>query len=149
MRISGEWLACDDGIVRPVIRVEVLARDGIWRSAELLLDTGADRTVLSANILDCLRLPFTVMQDRIGGVGGIVESVAVKTRIRMPQDDGTYAVFRGEFAACVDRDALDMSVLGRDILDMFAVIVDRPGELVAVIGGQHHYALQTGERDKQ
>jgi hypothetical protein len=28
MRIDGEWLLCDDGILRPVIRGEILASDG-------------------------------------------------------------------------------------------------------------------------
>jgi hypothetical protein len=30
MQIDGEWLVCDDGIVRPVIRGEVLAANGSW-----------------------------------------------------------------------------------------------------------------------
>jgi hypothetical protein len=94
MRFDGEWLECDDGIVRPVMRVEILAGDGAWRSAELLVDSGADRTV-----------------------------------------------FRGNYAACTDREALDMSVLGRDLLEMFAVIVDRRAKLVTMIGGHHRYAI--------
>src|SRR5215471_11362957 len=45
MRIDGEWLLCDDDIVRPVIRGEILAHDGSWQAIEFLVDTGADRTV--------------------------------------------------------------------------------------------------------
>ena len=54
MRIDGEWLLCDDGIVRPVIRGEILAGDGTWQRAEFLVDTGADRTVFSAAVLAAL-----------------------------------------------------------------------------------------------
>ena len=43
MRCNGEWLQCDDGIVRPVIRAELLTADDAWRAVELLVDTGADR----------------------------------------------------------------------------------------------------------
>jgi hypothetical protein len=32
---------------------------------------------------------------------------------------------------------LEMSVLGRDILDLFALFVDRPNDLVAMVGQQH------------
>ena len=38
MRIDGEWLLCDDGILRPVIRGEILAIDGTWQRAEFLVD---------------------------------------------------------------------------------------------------------------
>ena len=60
MRINGRWLLCDDGIVRPVIRGEVLADDGSWQSVEFLVDTGADRTVLSALTLEALHLQPSV-----------------------------------------------------------------------------------------
>jgi hypothetical protein len=50
-------------------------------------------------------------------------------------------MFRGEFAALADPDALDMSVLGRDITGLFAVIVDRPGNTVCLVGQQHRYSI--------
>jgi len=144
MRFDGEWLECDDGIVRPVIRAEILAGDGTWRSVELLADTGADRTVISANVLEGLNLDTTEPRDRIGGVGGLVDSVNVRTQIRLTRDDGQKVIFHGEYAACTDHEALDMTVLGRDVLEMFAVIVDRRAEVVAIIGGQHRYTVHRG-----
>jgi hypothetical protein len=74
MRIDGEWLVGDDGISRPVIRGEMLAADGSWVRVPFLLDTGADRTVLSAAVLRLLGLRDGEDPDRIGGVGGIVSS---------------------------------------------------------------------------
>ncbi len=141
MRFNGQWLQCDDGIVRPVIRAEIFAGDGVWRAVELLVDTGADRTVISANVLESLNLETTAPKIQIGGVGGLVDSVIVETQIRLSRDDGEKAIFRGEYAACTDREALDMSVLGRDILEMFALIVDYPNEVVALIGGRHRYSV--------
>jgi hypothetical protein len=141
MRFNGEWLECDDGIVRPVVRAEILTGDGRWRAFELLVDTGADRTVLSANVLASLSVETMASQDRIGGVGGVVDAVAVSTQIRLSRDDDQKAVFRGSYTACTDQEALDMSVPGRDILEMFALIVDRRADVVAIIGAQHSYRI--------
>ena len=57
------------------------------------------------------------------------------------RDDGGKVTFRGRYAACLAPDALDMSVLGRDILSMFAVIVDRPANILCLLGGQHSYRV--------
>ena len=141
MRFNGEWLQCDDGIIRPVIRAEILTGDGGWRAFELLIDTGADRTVISANVLESLNGQTTVAQDKIGGVGGLVNSVLVDTQIRLSREDGQKATFRSQYAACTEHEDLDMSVLGRDILEMFALIVDRRADVIAIIRGQHCYTI--------
>ena len=39
---------------------------------------------------------------------------------------------------------LDMSVLGRDILNLFAVIVHRTANVVSMIGKSHTYTIQQG-----
>ena len=80
MQISGEWFSCDDSIKRPVIRGEILAGDGSWVRAPFLVDTGADRTVFSAAILAALRLQPVTTRDRLGGLGGLVQSVIVEHR---------------------------------------------------------------------
>jgi hypothetical protein len=141
MRFNGEWLQCADGVVRPVIRAKILAGDGTWRTLELLIDTGADRTLLSANVLRFLHLRLASPEDRIGGVGGFAQSALVTTQIQLTRDDGQRVQFRGTYAACTDDEALDVSILGRDILDMFAVVVDRPAEVIAILGGNHFYAV--------
>ncbi|MCI0360305.1 MAG: hypothetical protein L0211_17650 [Planctomycetaceae bacterium] len=141
MRIDGEWLHCLDGGIRPVVRGELLGGDGQWHELELLIDTGADRTVLSSEILKVGQL-IPVESDRhIGGLGGLVESVAVESQLRMIRDDAQQVVFRGRFVACTQIEALDMSILGRDILDMFALVIDRPSNVVAILGGQHRYSI--------
>lgn len=83
MRISGEWSPCDDGMVRPLIRGEILAGNSSWESAEFLVDTGADRTVFSASTLEALQLQPIVTRHRLGSLGGLVESVVVETQIRL------------------------------------------------------------------
>jgi predicted aspartyl protease len=142
MRIDGEWLLCDDGIVRPVIRGEILAGDGTWQRAEFLVDTGADRTVFSAAVLAALRLQPVVTQARLGGVGGVADSVVVETQVRLTREEAGKVVFRGQYAAVTELEALDMSVLGRDITGLFAVIVDGPGSVVCLLGQQHQYTIK-------
>ncbi|MFQ5731074.1 MAG: aspartyl protease family protein [Planctomycetaceae bacterium] len=143
MRFDGDWRFCDDGITRPVVPATVADGHGAWQAAEFLLDTGADRTLFSAHLLAALGLESQPSPDSVAGIGGKVNVVRVATRIQLTRDDGKTAAFRGEFAACTDLESLDMSVLGRDILDMFAVVVDRPGDIVAILGGNHRYAIHS------
>ena len=141
MRLNGKWLPCDDGAIRPVIRSELFSADGVWRGLEFLIDTGADRTVFSATALKRPMLPHHAPSIPVGGFGGIAETVIIQTRFRIARDDGVNVIFRGNFAACTQIDAIELSVLGRDVLDMFALILDRPADVVAIIGQDHGYTI--------
>ncbi len=127
MLISGVWHLCDDGITRPVFCGEILAGDGTWVQARFLVDIGADRTVFSADILEALHPPPLAAPDQLAGVGAVCASVGVQTQIGFFRENGNRATFRGQFAAFTEVAALDMSVLGRDITNLFAVVVNRPG----------------------
>jgi predicted aspartyl protease len=141
MRIDGEWFQCLDGDTRPVVRAEILLDNGTWLEIVLLVDTGADRTVLSAHIVQAFNLLPSAGNRTIGGVGGIVEATILTTQIRLRRDDGSQVTFRGQFAALTAPDSLDMSVLGRDVLDRFTLIVDRAAELVVMLAGHHTYSI--------
>jgi hypothetical protein len=142
MRIDGKWRQCDDGIVRPIIAADVRASDGSWIPIWLLVDSGADRTVFCADDFARLEVSPAVSSHNLGGVGGVAESMSVVTQIQMLRDDDRAVIFRGEFAALASAEALDISVLGRDITDQFAVITDRPGGVVAIIGQRHQYRIE-------
>lgn len=142
MQISGEWYLCDDGIVRPVVRGEILAGNGSWVPAPFLVDTGADRTVLSATVLALLQLPLVATDARLGGLGGVAQAVIVETQVRLTREAGGKVVFRGPYAAVTELEALDMSVLGRDIAGRFAVIVDQPGNVVCLLRPRHRYRIE-------
>ncbi len=107
-----------------------------------LADTGADRTVFSADDLAALGLSPTLAADRLGGAGGEAPSIAVETVVRFLQKDGSPVTFRSQYAACTMVEALDMSVLGRDITNLFALIVDRPGDRVCLVGQSHRYTIE-------
>jgi len=140
MLVPGEWLECDDGIVRPVMRGEVLRADGGWEPDIFLLDTGADRTVLCGATSVAVAVP-AIDAGRLGGIGGETGAISMQTQVRLTKDDGEPIVLRGEYAALTDPAALDMSILGRDVTGLFAVIVDRPGNYVALLSQRHAYQV--------
>lgn len=142
MRIDGQWLVCDDGVRRPVISGEIRAADGAWEKSEFLVDTGADRTVLSAATLARLALQPLVMPEGLSGVGGMAAAVIVETRLRLTHEDTGKVVFQGQYAAVTELAALDISVLGRDITGLFTVIVDRLHDVVCLLGQRHRYTIE-------
>ncbi len=142
MRIDGQWLWCDDGIMRPVISGEILAGNGSWEKSEFLVDTGADRTVLSAATLAKLGLQPLPIQEGISGLGGMADSVIVETQLRLTREDAGKVVFQGQYAAVTGLEALDISVLGRDITRLFAVIVDQLQDVVCLLGQRHRYTIE-------
>ncbi len=119
-----------------------MAGDGSWCAVEFLVDIGADRTVLSANVMVSLRLLSREPEEGLGGIGGAVDSVLLRTEIRLTCEDDRKVIFRGEYAACIRQESLDMSVLGRDILGLFAVIVDQSRDLICLIRGRHKYTIE-------
>ncbi len=77
----------------------------------------------------------------MGGVGGIVASILVETQIRLTQVEGGKVTLRGQYAGVTEVDTLDMSVLGRDVMNLFAVIVDWPQQIVRLLGQRHQYTI--------
>ena len=141
MRINGRWLADAEGTIRPTMPVLVQADDGSWRDYDFLVDTGADRTVFSANLVNDLGLP-TSPALLLSGVGGLTPSVWVQTSLRLKRDDGGTITIPNRFVGLTSISALDMSVLGRDVLSTFAVIVDKPNIIVCLLAQRHQYTIQ-------
>jgi hypothetical protein len=107
-----------------------------------LIDTGAEATVFRYDLLYSLQLEAESDDGSfLTGVGGASSSVRVATALRFERDDGVPVVFNGTFYGFTDPIALDLSVLGRDVLGHFAAIVDRPSTVVALLAGQHRYQI--------
>jgi predicted aspartyl protease len=141
MRVDGGWYLFDDEVERPVILGEVLARDGNWVRTLFLVDTGADRTVLNADTCAKLGFEASEQRERLGGLGGLTEAIYFETQIRLTNDSKGKVNFRGNYAAVIEETALDLSVLGRDILSLFAVIVDEPQRTVCLLSQRHSYTI--------
>jgi hypothetical protein len=144
MLIMGEWQPFDDGVTRPTVRVHVLGGEGKLIGEDFLIDTGADRTAFSAAFLDRLRLPTqNVPADfSLSGIGGSSDFVLVVTALEFVRDDRGSARVRGEFAAFTDPVATDLSVLGRDVLDNFDVILSRRRNEVLLLAPRHQYRVE-------
>ena len=68
-------------------------------------------------------------------------AVEVVTQIRLFHDTPGQVALRGQYAALTSMEALDVSVLGRDITDLFTVIIDRPHDLVCLLRERHRYTI--------
>src|SRR5262245_52837533 len=110
-----------------------------------LIDSGADRTVLSADLLTRLALPVSSAPSghALAGVGGSQGHVLVQTALEISHDDGGgTAIIRGEFAAFTDAAATDLSILGRDVLNLFDVILSRPRSDIELLAAPHRYRVE-------
>jgi hypothetical protein len=143
MRIAGEWLTCADGVTGPAIRLYATAETGERERDDFLVDSGADRTVLSAHFIGRLRVagnPPPADFD-LSGIGGGVDFVVVRTALELMRDDGLSVTIRGEFAAFTDPRAAEISILGRDVLDTFRLVVSRVDGEVLMLAGNHRYQV--------
>lgn len=80
----------------------------------------------------------------LSGLGGMTRAVIVETQLRLTREGSGKVVFRGQFAAVTALEALDISVLGRDIVGLFAVIVDQPQGVVCLLRQQQRYQITQG-----
>jgi hypothetical protein len=144
MRIVGKWQLRDDGVARPIVRTQVRGGDGNLIAANFLIDSGADRTVFSAALLNRLQLPSENAPPdfTLSGVGGTSGFILVTTVLEFHRDDGGSARVRGEFAAFIDPAATDLSILGRDVLDNFDLIISRRRNEILLLAPRHRYQIE-------
>jgi hypothetical protein len=144
MLIMGKWQLFDDGITRPIVRAKVVGEHGAPRSDDFLIDSGADRTVFSAALLQRLRLPTKEAQPDfiLSGIGGTSQFVLVTTVIEFIRDGGGSVRVRGEFAGFTDPTATDLSVLGRDVLDNFDLLISRRRNEILLLAPRHQYRIE-------
>ena len=145
MRIVGTWRTCDDGVSRPVLRGVLFGAQGQPLTEWFLIDTGADQTVLSGSACFRLGIPGRLPDTgyRLVGIGGATDFVLIATEVELNRDDGQVVRVRGEFAAFTDPVATDLSVLGRDVLDQFDLLISRRKEEIWLLTGIHQYRIET------
>ncbi|HEV8717919.1 MAG TPA: hypothetical protein VGX03_34520 [Candidatus Binatia bacterium] len=144
MLIIGEWKLRDDGVTRPIVQASVRGSGGNLVAADFLIDSGADRTVFSAALPRRLRLPATNAQPdfSLTGIGGTSDFVLVTTVLEFTGADGRPVRVRGEFAGFTDPAATDLSVLGRDVLDNFDLIISRRRNEILLLAPRHQYRIE-------
>lgn len=145
MVIVGSWMTCDDGETRPVIRIGAAAARSQVMRADFLVDSGADRTVFDPGFLAELQLPSQPPPSGMTfeGVGGASPFVVVTTVLELTGADGAIARVKGQFGAFTDPAAIDLCILGRDVLQHFDVIVSRRRNQVLLLAANHEYLVKT------
>ena len=140
MRIHGEWHWSESSGLVPRLHAEIRTGDGRWVPTPFLVDTGAERSVFSYEVLDALQLDAEPSDGTyLTGVGGTSATILVATKIRLQATDGQLANVNGIYYAFTDPISLDLCILGRDVLSNFAVIVDRPGNQILLLARDHRY----------
>src|SRR5688500_4085044 len=125
MLIAGVWVSADGAEARPLIRGQAVATDGSRYADDFLVDTGADYTVLSADLFGLLGLGGVAVPSVVPyvGIGGASSCVEFDGAIEFIALDGTPVVVKGRYAAFTDPDATAHSILGRNVLDLFDLII--------------------------
>jgi len=141
MQIIAQWITRSDGVTRPMVQANVLGASGNYFNEFFLIDTGADRTVLSASFAGRLNLPASPPPPgySLVGISGQTGVVLLSTVLEFTRDDGGPARVHGELAAFTAPGATDSSVLGRDVLDHFDLIVSRRRNEVLLLAPRHQY----------
>ena len=147
MVVYGWWQETDRGVAEPRIAAVVDPVGGRPRRFEFLVDPGADRTFVPRRCADELDLDLCAW-DLVGDAFGVgsagmpfYEGEADLLFLGRPGRKTVTAsigVFR-------DESVLDEPGLGRDILDLFAVVIDRRRDLVALLDETEHYRIGRSE----
>ena len=141
MHIHGEWRLDESGVLTPVLDCKLLSGTGEWLDAGFLIDSGAERTVISGDVLRQLDAPTHVSLHFLVGLGSSVQVLTVSTKLMLELDNGSSIVVNGPFDGLPEGREGELSILGRDVLGNFAVILDRPGEAIALLYGRHRYSI--------
>ncbi len=142
MQLVGEWFPSDDGVYRPTILADVVLADRTAYDVRFVVDTAADCSVLSADLLPGLPPLAAPPKDlALAGVGGRAPFGMLKSALEFQRPGLAPVTVRGEFAVFTEAGALDTRVLGRDVLDHFEVIVSRRRNEVVLLAGAHRYAV--------
>lgn len=107
-------------------------------SCRFLVDTGADRTLVVPSDYEHDGYSYQDFRDYpladSRGVGGVLEGRIVPARMLLRKDDGSLQQIRLDVE--VARPTPDVeripSLLGRDVTDLFRLVVDRTVNLVAL-----------------
>jgi hypothetical protein len=141
MLVPGKWEPDENGVLTPVLHCHLLCGSGAWLKVHFLIDSGAERTVLSSKILRELDAPAHMSFDTLLGIGSIAQVLTVSSRLKMQAADKTDVIVNGPFFGLPEGREDELSILGRDVLGNFAIILDRPGDAIALLHGRHHYSI--------
>jgi hypothetical protein len=142
MRINGYWQPAIDNpqMLRPVIEAKIITPNDV-HTTWLMIDTGADRTVLGSAFADALRDYQQTDDQMLLSAGGVIRSYTADLQIVLPDVEGRGIRFNLQGVVLTDPYQANTHLLGRDILDYFAIICDRTANLVTLLRAPHTYQI--------
>jgi hypothetical protein len=143
MRIDGRWHLFKDGILRPVIDAAIQGPTGTLHTVMFLLDAGADRTVFDHTFVPLLN-PLAVASEEtpeLGGVGGKVDCVFIRSRLAFVSSEGKRVIVQGAFGVFTESSSSDVAILGRDVTNNFDVIYSYPSRQVMLLAKPHSFQI--------
>lgn len=143
MRIDGVWQhdPADLDLVRPTIPARLVVSDQAFAVA-FLVDTGADRTVLGSAFASILLPHERKSAESFVSAGGTLSHFVADARIMLVDVDGRAVSFNVPCVVLSDAEQANTHLLGRDVLDYFAVICDRERDVVTLLRPPHTYSIQ-------
>lgn len=132
------------GAYRPFITAWVYSFSEKWVKFSFLVDSGADETFLHHRSIDILNIDTSHLNVRtdVGGIGGSgVPYFRWETRLKILSTEGIGRLFSGEVNVFLDPHASRVPILGRDVLDNFAVIFDRMKSQVTLLEHPDSYKI--------
>lgn len=143
MRIDGLWLPDEAGVMRPAVfgLIEISGRE---YPAHFLVDTGADQTVLGSDFAERLQSQtVSLPAARLVSAGGNVAGFFATATAVFVDDSGRKMSFSLTCAVLTDPAQANTHLLGRDVLDYFALICDREREIVTLLRSPHVYVIES------
>lgn len=135
MYIWGRYVQAERGAFEPRITAYLPNAIGSWHRFEFLIDSGSDRTFLPSDYAETLRIDLSTLPTTDNAVGVGSDRLAyykldTEMRFLMGRHIGHVQLTIGIFR---DEGLLDLPILGRDVLDEFALILDRSRDIVALL----------------
>jgi hypothetical protein len=144
MLIEGRWLVGADGVARPVFDGYVSSQEGVQLAVSFLIDTGADSTVLAPDVTEQLAgvVQPTPTSTTATGIGGTLQMYELAVDLLLPTTSGQRARIHGPLPILLAPGSLELSVIGRDVLDQFTLIYARPQGTLLLLTPPHTFILQ-------
>jgi predicted aspartyl protease len=140
MRVNGEWRETATTLPRPYLRAFMEAQDGSWVECLFLVDTGADRTLVTADVARRLWHPTLPSTRTVMGIGGVVDTHEVLTRVRFVGAAGEVFNIAGSYGVFLDELNTEC-ILGYDVLHRFTVIFEKRTNTILLLHPPTGYLL--------
>ena len=142
MQIEGRWVIGAEGVERPVFDAVLLHGGGQRYPTQLVLDTGADFTLLTYDIGQALAATTLPQPGPIASsAGGTATTILLDVTLAFTTTEGRLVGLHGPVPALAIPSLLNFSVLGRNAIDLLALAYDRRRGLLALVGPPDQVAI--------